>query len=205
VIRTLLLGLLCLPACAQDAGAIMRRAEADFQAGRIAESVRGFDEVAKLRPDIAPQLWQRGIALYYAERYTDCRLQFESHRTVNPNDVENAAWHFLCAAREKSPAEAKRLLLPVGPDARAPMRQVYSMFAGELSPEGVMKAAGSDDSALFYARLYIGLFHEAAGKRDLSLEQMRLAGQPNYAARGGYMHDVALVHLKLRNSNSRGK
>ena len=191
-----LLGLLCVPAWTQDAGAIMRRAEADFRAGRIAESVRGFDEVAKLRPDVAPQLWQRGIALYYAARYKDCRLQFESHRTVNPNDVENAAWHFLCAARETSVTDARRILLPVGPDGRAPMRQVYSMFAGELSPEAVMKVAGSDESALFYAHLYIGLYHEAAGKRDEAAKQMRLAAQAKYAPHGGYMHDVARVHLQ---------
>jgi hypothetical protein len=37
--------------------------------------------------------WQRGIALYYAGRYKDCRLQFESHRTVNPNDVETVREH----------------------------------------------------------------------------------------------------------------
>jgi lipoprotein NlpI len=196
--RALLLGLLCVPAWTQDAGAIMRRAEADFRAGRIAESVRGFDEVAKLRPDVAPQLWQRGIALYYAERYKDCRLQFESHRTVNPNDVENAAWHFLCSARETSVTEARRLLLPVGRDGRAPMRQVYAMFAGELSPEAVMKAAGSDQSAVFYAHLYIGLWHEAAGKRDEALRQIRLAAQSQNATHGGYMHDVARVHLELR-------
>mgnify|MGYP000446850332 CR=1 FL=1 len=27
------------------------------------------------------------------------RKLFELHRSVNPQDVENAAWHFLCAAR----------------------------------------------------------------------------------------------------------
>jgi hypothetical protein len=72
------------------------------------------------------------------------------------------------------------------------------MFAGELSPEAVMKAAGSDESAVFYAHLYIGLWHEAAGKRDEALRQIRLAAQPKYAAQGGYMHDVARVHLELR-------
>src|ERR1044071_2605955 len=102
----LLAGCLCMTAAAQDAGAILRRSVSDFQAGRVAESVRGFDELAKLRPDVAPQLWQRGIALYYAGRYVDCRTQFESHRTVNPNDVENAAWHFLCVARAESPGKA---------------------------------------------------------------------------------------------------
>ncbi len=83
--------------------AIMDQAVADFRNGRLAESAAGFDSLARLVPESAPQLWQRGIALYYVGRYKDCRAQFESHRTVNPNDVENAAWHFLCVARAESP------------------------------------------------------------------------------------------------------
>src|SRR5688572_14783931 len=79
---------------------VFDRAVTDFERGRVAESAAGFDELVKLAPASAPQLWQRGIALYYAGRYKDCRTQFESHRTVNPNDVENAVWHFLCVARE---------------------------------------------------------------------------------------------------------
>src|SRR5438309_200379 len=55
--------------------AIFDRAVADFRSGRIAESVAGFDALAKLVPDDAPQLWQRGIALYYLGRYQDCRAQ----------------------------------------------------------------------------------------------------------------------------------
>ena len=93
-------------AALEDPQGIFNRAVEDFQAGRIAQSVAGFDRVAKIVPDYAPQLWQRGIALYYAGRYKDCRAQFESHRTVNPDDVENAAWHFLCVARAESPAKA---------------------------------------------------------------------------------------------------
>src|SRR5262245_7135390 len=100
----------------------------DFVAGRIPESVAGFEAVIKADPASAPYLWQRGIALYYAGRFADCRDQFVSHRTVNPDDVENAAWHFLCVARADSPAAARAALLPVGPDARVPMRQVYEMF-----------------------------------------------------------------------------
>src|SRR2546421_393373 len=92
---------------------ILDRAAADFQQGRIAQAVDGFNRVAKLDPSYAPQLWQRGIALYYAGRYKDCRAQFELHRTVNPDDVENAAWHFLCVARAESAEKAKRALLPV--------------------------------------------------------------------------------------------
>src|SRR5438552_2367788 len=133
---------------------IMDRAMADFQQGRIAQAVEGFDRVAKLVPGYAPQLWQRGIALYYAGRYKECRAQFESHRTVNPDDVENAAWHFLCVARAESAAQAKRALLPVGPDSRVPMREICEMFRGKYTPEQVMRAAGEGIDAQFYAYLY---------------------------------------------------
>ena len=179
-----------------DSGAIFNRAVVDFQDGRIAESVAGFDDVARLRPNLAPQLWQRGIALYYADRYEDCRAQFESHRTVNPSDVENAAWHFLCVARMESPEEARAALLPVGPDSRVPMREIYEMFRGTLSPAEVLLAAGDQSQAQFYAYLYAGLYFEAVGYEQRALEHIRTAAADRYRA-GGYMHTVARVHLGI--------
>src|SRR3954447_3418996 len=181
---------------ADDARDTFNRAVADFKAGRIAESAAGFDRVAKLAPGEAPQLWQRGIALYYAGRYKECREQFESHRTVNPDDVENAAWHFLCVARAESPAKAKAALLPVGPDPRSPMKQVYAMFRGESSPEKVLAAAGEQREAQFYAHLYIGLYAEALGRKTEAFDHIRMAAAPEYSV-GGYMHGVARVHLHL--------
>ena len=174
--------------------AVLDRAVSDFLSGRIAESVTGFDMLAKMEPASAPQLWQRGIALYYAGRYRDCRLQFESHRTVNPNDVENAAWHFLCVARAESAERARAALLPVGPDARAPMRQVYEMYRGALTPDAVMSAAGTRPEAQFYAHLYIGLYADALGNASEALEHIRAAADDRYAM-GGYMHSVAKIHL----------
>src|SRR5262249_7761465 len=106
---------------------VFDRAIADFRSGRIVESAAGFDNLVKLAPEIAPELWQRGIALYYAGRYKDCRAQFESHRTVNPNDVENAAWHFLCVARAESLEKPWSSLLPVGPAPRVPIPTVSAM------------------------------------------------------------------------------
>ncbi|MGH9722121.1 MAG: hypothetical protein ACRD8O_18080, partial [Bryobacteraceae bacterium] len=144
----------------------------------------------------APQLWQRGIAQYYAGRYKDCRAQFESHRTVNPADVENAAWHFLCVARAESPAKAKAALLPVGNDSRVPMREVYRMFKGELTPQQVLDAGGSEVESQFYARLYVGLYYEALDDKPRALEHITTAAQDRYSV-GGYMHMVARVHLGL--------
>lgn len=176
---------------------VLDRAVNDFANGRILESAAGFDALAKARPDAAPELWQRGIALYYAGRYADCRAQFESHRLVNPNDVENAAWHFLCVARAESVAKARAALLPVGPDARVPMRQVYEMFRGTLPPEAVLTAAGSQPSAQFYAQLYLGLYFEALGDDRRALEHITAAAAERFADAGGYMHTVARVHLGI--------
>jgi lipoprotein NlpI len=183
---------------AQSPQALLDRAIEDFENGRITESVAGFDQLVKVLPAFAPQLWQRGIALYYAGRYADCRAQFESHRTVNPNDVENAVWHYLCVARAESPARARAALLPVGPDSRVPMRQVYQLFRGDLKPEQVVSAAGSQASAQFFAQLYLGLYYEAQGDARRALEHMTAAAADRFAAAGGYMHTVARIHLQQR-------
>ena len=177
---------------------LLDRAVADFRSGRIAESAAGFDTLAKLVPEIAPELWQRGIVLYYAGRYPDCRAQFESHRTVNPNDVENAAWHFLCVAKSESFTRARVALLPVGPDSRVPMAQIYEMFRGDRKPEDVLGAAGNSPGAQFYAELYVGLYYEAAGNEQQAMQHMRNAASERYASAGGYMHIVAQVHSTLR-------
>ena len=183
---------------AQSPRALLERASADFIAGRIDQSVAGFDRVIEEDPSAAPYLWQRGIALYYAGRYQDCRRQFEQHRTVNTDDVENAAWHFLCVARAESPEAARAALLPVGPDGRRPMAEVYRMFKGTLTGAQVTAAAGAEPSAQFFAHLYIGLYLEATGEARRSRERIAQAAAGRYAAAGGYMHDVARVHVALR-------
>lgn len=192
----LVLGLACAVLSAQNPQALLDRAVDEFEEGRFAQSAATFDDVAKAVPSQAPHLWQRGIALYYARRYGDCRRQFESHRTVNPDDVENAAWHFLCVARERTPERARAALLPVGPDFRAPMREVYQMFRGALTAEDVLKAAGNDESGQFYAHLYIGLHSEALGRKDVAWKHIKEAASERFASVGGYMHMVAEVHLK---------
>src|SRR5689334_24467034 len=97
----------------QDIRSIMDRAMTDFRAGRVEQSLEGFDRVARLSPADAPYLWQRGIAQYYAGQFKECKAMFASHRAVNPDDVENAAWHFLCVARAESLEAAKTQMLPV--------------------------------------------------------------------------------------------
>ena len=192
-VRLLLVALLAT--AGQNVNAVMDKAAEDFRAGRISIAVRGFDRAALLAPAEAPFMWQRGIAQYYAGQYKECARMFASHRTVNPDDVENAAWHFLCVARSESPEDARRQLLPVGPDSRKPMREIYGLFQGRVTVPQVIEAAGSSVQAQFYAHLYSGLYLEATGNHDAGRAHIKTAAEPRFAAAGQYMHDVARVHL----------
>jgi lipoprotein NlpI len=176
------------------------RGEQHFRQARIAESIADFDRELQLAPDRAAEHWQRGIAYYYAGDYEKGVRQFEIHRTVNPEDVENAAWHFLCVVRapKGSVEAARKTLIPVADDSREPMAQIQKMFAGTITPEDVLKVVEeAGGTAKFYADLYVGLYYEALDRDDESLRLVELAAT-NPAAKDSYMGDVARVHVKLR-------
>lgn len=180
---------------------VRERAVENFRLGRFAESVADFDRMNELLPAVAPQNWQRGIALYYAGRFAEGRKQFELHQTVNPNDVENAAWHFLCTAREQGLEAARKKLIPIAGDTRVPMKEIHDLFAGKLQPDDVLAAAKAGDATEagqryqnFYAHLYLGLYFEALGDTKQTREHI-LAAVPLGAA-DDYMADVALVHAR---------
>lgn len=193
------------PALRQRAGALAARllharGVERFRKGRIAESVADFDREVAYEPSRAAEHWQRGIAYYYLEEYEKGARQFQLHRTVNPQDVENAAWHFLCVARSPggSVESAREGLIPVSRDERVPMAEVQQLFAGTLKPEDVLAAgAQAGGAAEFYADLYVGLYHEAMENREESFRLIARAAE-SAASEGNYMGDVARVHLALR-------
>jgi lipoprotein NlpI len=179
-----------------------RRGDAYLKTGKFKEAIADFDEFLKTRPKLAPDHWRRGIALYYAGRFKDGVDQFELHRKVNPEDVENSAWHYLCNARANTPKKAREDLIPVTKDSRVPMKQVLELFAGKIKPEDVFDAAEKSKleeedlkEARFYANLYVALYYESEGKPKEALEHLTAAVE-KYKI-GHYMWDVADAHLKL--------
>ena len=171
-----------------------RQGEEAFRQGKFADSVAAFDKVIAAVPGQAPQHWQRGISLYYAGRFADCKAQFELHRTVNPEDFENAAWHMLCAARIDGFKEAQKKLIPIREDTRVPMRELHALWKGEGSVERVLSAAGNSRGGNFYANLYLALFEETRGKRDAAKTYARRAAE---LAPQDYMGDVARIHVRV--------
>lgn len=173
-----------------------------FFAARIEDSAIAFDKVIEAVPQAKPQLWQRGLTLYYAKRYQDGRNQFETHQTANSNDVENAAWHFLCVARLEGVDAARKALIPIEGDTRVPMKQVHALFAGTGSVEAVLTAAGEGDDSprrrnhLCYAHLYLGLYFEALGD-DTKAKDHILKAATDYEM-DHYMGKTAITHAKVR-------
>jgi lipoprotein NlpI len=172
-----------------------------FYGAKPKESVAAFDQLIKLQPDAKPQLWQRGLSLYYTGQFKEGREQFEVHQTVNPNDVENAAWHFICVAKAAGIEEARKHLIPIKGDSRVPMAEVHDLFAGTGSVEAVMKAAESGDepektNQLCYAHLYLGLYFEALGETEKAKTHM-LKSAIDYKM-DHYMGKTSQVHLKVR-------
>jgi lipoprotein NlpI len=185
-----------------NAAAHDRLGDALLKLGKFDDAVAEFDRFLKLEPRFAPEHWRRGIALYYAGKFDEGRKQFDLHRTVNPEDVENSAWHYLCNARATSPAKARAELIPVSKDARVPMKQVLELFAGKLKPQDVLDAAETAGltgerlkEARFYAHLYVGLFYESEGDAAKAKEHLTTAVE-KYKI-GHSMWDVADAHLKM--------
>lgn len=174
-----------------------------FKLGHIKESIADFDQFLALVPLQAPYHWQRGISLYYARRFDEGRKQFELHQTVNPNDVENAVWHFLCVARTNGLEKARAALIPIKGDGRVPMMEVHALFADKIKPADVLKAAEAGNPApaqrqrqLFFAHLYLGLYFEVLGDDQKARDHITKAAREYQT--GDYMGDVARVHLQLR-------
>ena len=180
-----------------------RRGDAYLKMGKFKEAVADFDKFLELRPKYAPEHWRRGIALYYAGRFEDGTKQFDLHRTVNPEDVENSAWHYLCNARANTPKKARMDLIPVTKDARVPMKEVLELFAGKIKPADVFAAVEATKltgekltEARFYAHLYVGLYYESEGDEKKALEHLTTAVE-KYKI-GHYMWDVANAHLMVQ-------
>lgn len=180
---------------------LVTQGQEHFLAMKPREAVAAFDQAIALAPQIKPRLWQRGLALYYCGEYQKAREQFETHQTHNTNDVENAAWHYICVARATDAATARKQLIPIQGDSRVPMREIQDLFAGTGTTSAVLTAAKEGAATevrnqLCYAHLYLGLYHEAHGDADRAKHHI-LKAACDYTM-DHYMGRCAQVHAFLR-------
>lgn len=185
-----------------SAGVLQNAAEIMYLAGYSKDSLPLFDRVVELVPRRAPQNWQRGIALCSCGDFERGAEQFKTHHDVNPDDVENSAWYFLCVAKTKGIEAARETVIPSRGDSRQPMMSVLKMLKGELEPEQVITATEALKlqgtalkTAKFYADLYVGLYHDSLGQEKLAVEALRRSQSHGIS---GYMVSTARVYLEDR-------
>ena len=176
------------------------RGREHFRLGRVSESVADFDKYVELRPKAEPQQWERGISYYYAGQFAKGAKQFQDYQSFHDQDVENSAWRYLCVSREQGVEKAQAGLLPIKNDPRVPMMEIYDLYRGKLQADEILVAARAGNpeknrlnQQLFYAHLYIGLWHEAAGRAEQAKEHIFEAEKRKIAH---YMWDVAHVHAE---------
>jgi lipoprotein NlpI len=181
--------------------AYYQRGRENFRLGRIEASVADFENFVALAPEREKSLWELGISYYYAGQFEKGARQFELYQTYHDSDVENAVWRYLCMAPKAGVAAACEKLLPIAHDPRAPLMEIYALYRGKATPDEVFAAArrGNPSEAalktrLFYAHLYVGLFHEAGGRREEARPHIQQAAEAFRIDH--YMGDVARVHTE---------
>jgi len=170
--------------------------------GDFAGSVADFDRYLAAEPNARARLWQRGIACYFAKKYEAGAKQFSAYQTFDGSDVENAVWHVLCLSQVDDFATASAKIMPVGPDRRVPMRDVYLLYAGQGSVDDVLARAEAEPDgprrrrAKFYAHLYLGLYFDVIDERAKAVHHLDLA--THKFPIDNYMWDVAKIALETR-------
>lgn len=184
-----------------------RAAELMYLSGHAKESVPVFDRVIELLPNKAADNWQRGIALATVGDFKRGAEQFKLHHDVNPDDVENSAWYYLCVAKSESVEAAKKTLIGSRGDRREPMMEILKMLRGDATPEQVLKAAEKSSPvpelkvrAKFYADLYIGLYYDSIGREEDAVKFFKSSLEQGET---GYMADTARVYLEHRFQKSK--
>lgn len=177
-----------------------RRGDSYLKLGKFTEAIADFDKFLATNAKFEPEHWRRGIAYYYAGKHKEGVKQFETHKTVNPQDVENAVWHYLCNVKVVGKEKAAKELIDVTKDPRVPMAEIQKLYAGKLKPEDVTAAAEKTDAkteagkeARFYGHLYVALWYEAEGDGKKVIEHLTPAVEKYEISH--YMWDVAKVHL----------
>lgn len=179
------------------------RGREHFRLGKISESIADFDKCLELQPETKSQLWERGISLYYGGQFERGAEQFVFTHMYHENDVENSLWRYLCMARSVGAKKARAAMLPVTHDSRVPMMQIYNLYRGKSQPEEVLKAAkavaptkAALNLQLFHAHLYLGLYYDSLGQRELARKHISQATN-EYDVSPYYLADVARLHDAL--------
>lgn len=128
---------------------MLQEGEEALLSGDLDKANWALDSLIFMESTRIPQLWQRGLTLYYSGRYDEGMDQFERNMDANGSDPEEVLWHFICKAGLMGFEEALghgflRLRTTTDSHIPVPMSQVLDLFQGKGSSEDVIRVATSD-------------------------------------------------------------
>jgi lipoprotein NlpI len=182
------------------------RGRSRFCVAEIDAALADFDRYVALRPEREREQWERGITCYYAGQFEKGARQFELYQTYHDNDVENSVWRYLCLVPQVGQQEARKTMLPIRADPRIPMMKIYDLYRGKASVQDVLADVETGNptdeqrqARLFYARLYIGLYYDSLGEKELARPYLQDAARQHETTVGinRYMWSVANVHGRV--------
>jgi len=188
---------------ATSQGDLVSEGVAAFRAADVNTSARLFDAALAAGQASSGYFWQRGITLYYVNRFKEGSGQFRSDVAHGGGgDTEESIWAFVCDAPGVGFDQARKQMVAIEGETRPYMKTLYSLFRGDgsVSVEDVEKKTTESpaSSDAFYYKLYLGLFEEASGDVEKAKTWITNAAASDYATGGDYMGDVAIVHAKVR-------
>ncbi|XP_039032376.1 uncharacterized protein LOC120167415 isoform X2 [Hibiscus syriacus] len=186
---------------AREAVIAIRRGMLLFRQGDVPGSLAEFDKAVELDSRQKAYLWQRGLSLFYLDRFEEGAEQFRLDVAQNPNDTEESIWCFLCEAQLYGVDEARRRFLEVGRDPRPVMLEAYNMFKDGGDPEKLV-AAFTTGPENFYASLYAGLYYESQKPDAAKVHILSACNSPYGQRSDDYMASLAKVHCLCRNWSS---
>lgn len=195
---------------ANNLDAFSQRGDAYFFLGKFPESVADYNRMVELDPELKSSHWRRGIALFYAGRYEEGAKQFEAYHSFDNVDRENGIWRYLCQRKAFGLEQARAGLLKYQKDDREPFPDVYRLFAGEITPDEILKRietakmnADEREKRRFYAELYIGLNEFVEGRAESARAHLAKSAANTWGPEAGYgpnfMWHVGRVQFELLN------
>ncbi|MEM9644993.1 MAG: hypothetical protein AAF989_08355 [Planctomycetota bacterium] len=178
----------------------VRLGEAELRAGKIEDSIVSFERAISLAGDdeFTAGLWQYGISLFFAKRYDEGTKLFDQYQQFGPDDVETAAWHFMCMAKAKDVETARQNVIEIYGDGRPAMKEVHQRLSGgedSIVHDAIRKAKGTprQGAAIFFGNFYLGAIADAEGDLPRAKRRMKVAAISPYTE---FMADVAKVYSK---------
>ncbi len=169
------------------------RGDAHFFLGQFDAAASDYDRMVRLDDTQDASHWRRGIAWFYAGEFEKAAGQFERYHSFDNVDRENGIWRYLCQVKANGVETAEQGLLKYEKDDREPFGDVYRLFSGNITPEKILKRIETAEigdvereKRLFYANLYIGLWHAVHDRPNEAQPHLLAAASNAWAPSAGY-------------------